>query len=633
MTTISHMLDCQFYGLNAGGHHLTNVLLHTASVILLFLVLRDMTGATWRSAFVAAVFAVHPLHVESVAWVAERKDVLSGLFFMLTLGAYVRYVRMPGSLMWYLMTVLMFAFGLMSKPMLVTLPLVLLLLDYWPLNRFTPSTPANAGAGTVFRLKSFPTPLRLIAEKIPLLILSVASCILTVLVQSNLVQSFKDFPFPLRIGNALISCVIYVWQVVCPARLAVFYPYPANGLSLEEILPAFMILVCVSLGVIIWRRKHPYLLIGWLWYLGMLVPVIGLVQVGEQARADRYTYLPQIGLYLMAAWMLAELSTGWQYRRLLLSSFAAIFFGALIFIASCQASVWKTSEMLWTYTLANTSNNAFAHNNLGTALAQNGDLDDATVQFQTALAIKPDYLDAYNNLGTAYFDRTQTEEAIACYQAAIKLNPNDAEARNGLGTALVQKGQVDGAIIQFQEALAIRPGYAVAHYNLGNALLQKGRLEEAVTHYQTAIEINSDYAEAYINLGYALVRQGRLDEAIVQFQKALAIQPGFWGAQTGLAYIAWALATSPDSSVRNGTKAVELAEQTDRLSGGKNPGMAATLAAAYAEAGRFPEAITTARRGLQLAASQHNVPLVASLEAQLKLYQAGSPFHDPGSSR
>ncbi len=321
LTAISHMLDCQFYGLNPGGHHLTNILLHTATVILLFLVLRRMTGFLWRSAFVAAVFAIHPLRVESVAWVAERKDVLSGLFFMLTLWAYVRYVeefKVQSSKfkVFFGLSLLAFVLGLMSKPMLVTLPFVLLLLDYWPLNRFNRPALAADGAGPVDRPGHFSVPLRLIIEKIPLLALSIPLCVATVLVEKTGIGSVETFPLHLRIGNALISYVTYLCQMFYPVGLAALYPYPAHGLPVWEIITAILVLASISAGVFFWRRKHPYFVVGWLWYLGMLVPVIGLIQVGLQAQADRHTYLPQIGLYLVLTWAAADcapagVTAGW----------------------------------------------------------------------------------------------------------------------------------------------------------------------------------------------------------------------------------------------------------------------------------------------------------------------------------
>jgi tetratricopeptide (TPR) repeat protein len=479
LTMLSHMLDCQFYGvLNAGGHHLTNVLLHTASVILLFLVLRDMTGARWRSAFVAAVFAVHPLHVESVAWVSERKDVLSGLFFMLTIWAYVRYVR---RLSWgnYLLVVLAFVLGLMCKPMLVTVPFVLLLLDYWPLNRIRNSE---------FGIRNFTS---LVREKIPLLGLAAVFCVVTMLTQTGAINSTQ--PLSQRLANALASYFIYLGQMFWPARLAVHYPPQEHGLSPGEIITAALVLAAISAAAWVARRKHPCLLVGWLWYLGMLVPVIGLVQVGEQAHADRYTYLPQIGLYLMLAWLVADLSVRLRHRFVALAGLAVIILAALIFCARAQASYWQDSETLWTHTLAVTDNNNVAHDNLACALAEKGQVAEAIVHWQKALAINPDY----------------------------------AEAHNNLGNTLLQKGLVDEAVVQLQQALAIKPDFAEAHNNLGNALLQKGQTDEAILHYRQALALQPDYADAHYNLGNALLQTGRVDEAVVQFQKALAIKPGY----------------------------------------------------------------------------------------------------------
>jgi hypothetical protein len=341
LTVISHMLDCQLYGTQAGWHHLTSILLHMASVIVLFLVLKEMTSALWRSAFVAAVFAVHPLHVESVAWIAERRDVLSGLFFMLTLGAYAGYVRHPWSLGRYLMVVLMLALGLMSKPMVVTLPFVLLLLDYWPLKRFT-----QPGDRLV--------PWRLIAEKVPLLALSGAACVATLFAQKEAIQSL---PLSLRISNALVSYVAYLGQMIYPAGLAVYYPYPENGLPLWKIVAAFVLLLVISAGALAARRKQPWFLFGWLWYLGMLVPAIGLIQSGLRAQADRYTYLPQIGLYIVLAWAAKDLTVSWRYGRQVPGVAATIVLAALMVGASIQTSYWRNSESLWTHTLACTSGN------------------------------------------------------------------------------------------------------------------------------------------------------------------------------------------------------------------------------------------------------------------------------------
>ncbi len=598
LTTISHMLDCQLYGLNAGGHHLTNVLLHAATAILLFLVLRRMTGAMWRSAFVAAVFAVHPLRVESVAWVTERKDVLSGLFFMLTLWAYVRYVRQPQSLRRYLMVMLCFVLGLMSKAMLVTLPLVLLLLDYWPLKRFTGPELAGGGAEPVERLKNFSLPRRLILEKIPLLMLSLVSCVVAIIAQGHAVQPLEKFPLSLRIGNALVSYVAYGWQMFYPAGLAVYYPYPASGLPAGEVILAVLILLAITMGTFHWRRPCPYLLVGWLWYLVMLIPVIGLVQISGQARADRYTYVPQIGLYLALTWAVSKLGAGWRFRRLLLGGLAAIVVAALSAVSFIQTACWRDSEMLWAHTLACTSNNAIAHYNFGMTILPRGRVD----------------------------------EALAHFQKAVEIDPNYARAQVSLGAAFFQQGRVDEAIAHFQKALTmeITPDPSAVYYDLGIALLQQARVDEAIAHFQKAVEIQPGNVEFRTVLGYTLFQNGRMDEAIAQYQAVLKIRPGQPEACNYLGRAAWMLATSPEASIRNGAKALELAGQMERLSNGKDPLVVMVLAAAYAEAGRFPEAVAQAERAQQLAVQHGNNSLADVLAAQIKLYQAGTPFRDPG---
>ncbi|MGD0253364.1 MAG: tetratricopeptide repeat protein [Verrucomicrobiota bacterium] len=646
LTMMSHMLDCQFYGLHAGGHHLTNLLLHAATAILLFLVLREMTGALWRSAFVAAVFAIHPLRVESVAWVSERKDVLSGLFFMLTLGAYVRYVRKPPSLGRYLTVMFLFALGLMCKPMLVTVPFVLLLLDYWPLHRF--GTAANR----------FLILRKLIVGKIPLIVFSVAVCIVTLLVQNEVIQQAKEIPFSLRISNALVSYAAYCGQMFFPVGLAVVYPYPIHGLPIGKVILALLLLVAITVWAFRWRQKRPYFLMGWLWYLGMLVPVIGLVQVGSLARADRYTYLPQIGLYILLTWTAVELTASWQSRRWVLGGGAMAVLAVLITCARAQTAYWRDSESLWTHTLACTSDNRIAHYNLGVVFAQQGRTKEAIAQLQKALAIEPDYAEPHFDLGNIFLQQGRIEEAIAYYQKALTINPDDADIHNNLGNVFLQQGRMDEAISSYQKALAINPNYAEAHNNLGKAFRQQGRLEEAITHFQKALTIKPDYAEihnnlgvvfaqqgrtkeaiaqlqkalaiepdyaeAHYNLGNAVLQQGHMDEAIAHFQKALTMKPDYVEAQNNMA---WVLATCPQASLRNGVKAVGLAEQANQLTGGKNPVVLCTLAAAYAEAGRFPKAIETVQHAMQLAEAQSNTALAEALQSQLKLYQVGIPFH------
>jgi tetratricopeptide (TPR) repeat protein len=455
LTMISHMMDCQFYQLDASGHHLTNVLLHTASVIVLFLVLWQMTRALWRSAFVAAVFAIHPLHVESVAWVSERKDVLSGLFFMLTLWSYVRYTRNLRSLAAYLLVVFFFALGLMSKSMLVTLPVVLLLLDYWPLNRF--AKPLRDGEMMGWS-KHLSIPVRLIMEKIPLLVLAIACCCLTVHGLSRAIMPLDDYPLPLRIANALVACAMYIYQMFYPANLAVLYPYPFN-IPLFESATAFVLLAAISLAVLYGCKARPWLLTGWLWYLVMLVPVIGIIQVGYQARADRYTYLPQIGLYVMITWIVAELGGRLRNHRVILGTSAALVLATLTACAYNQTGYWRDGETLWSRTLACTQNNSQAHNNLGTLLVQKGELDEAAAQFQKAIEIDPSYVEPYNNLGNIACSHGELDEAISYYQTAAKISPNDPKIQNNLGVAYAREGQWDDAITYFLISVGLISDY------------------------------------------------------------------------------------------------------------------------------------------------------------------------------
>jgi tetratricopeptide (TPR) repeat protein len=519
LTWLSHMLDCQIYGLQAGGHHLTNVLLHAAAVILLFLVLWRMTGFLWRSAFVAAVFAVHPLRAESVAWVAERKDVLSGLFFMLTIGAYVRYVRRPASWVRYGAVVLLFALGLLSKNMLVTLPFVLLLLDYWPLNRVPEFT------SRIW--------LRLAAEKWPLFALTAASCVITFLVPEEVPMGDK-LSFALRMENAIVSYAIYLWQMICPSGLAVLYPNPVSHFPIWQVAGALGLLLAVSGATFAFRRKHPYLVVGWLWYLGMMIPAIGIVQISYYAHADRYTYLPQIGLYLMLTWTVTDLSSGWRHRRALLAGLSSIILAALIYGAHMQVSYWRNSESLWTHALACTERNYVAHMNLGSALKEQGQVDAAIAHYRKVLEIKPEHAEAYNNLGISLAENREIDAAIAHYQKALAIKPDFVEAHNNFGMALAGQGQIDAAIIHFQKALEIKPDYAEAYNNLGNALARRGQVDAAIAYYRKALEIKPDYAKCYNNLGIELARRGQVDEAIAHFQKALEIKPDYAVARNNL---------------------------------------------------------------------------------------------------
>ena len=629
LTWLSHMLDCQLYGLqHPGGHHLTSLLLHTVSAILLFLVLRGMTGDFWPAAFVAAVFAVHPSHVESVAWVAERKDVLSGLFFMLTLAAYAGYARRPFSFPRYLLVTVLWALGLMAKPMLVTLPFVLLLLDYWPLKRFPPPATAHGARDNNGRTPC-PWPRRVLLEKLPWLGLAAASCVVTLLAQwSEAVVSLETCQLSWRMGNTLASYAAYLGQFFYPVGLAALYPRPNDALPTWKIAGAFLLLLGISMGVVIWRRRRPHLLVGWLWYLGMLVPVIGLVQIGLQGRADRYTYLPQIGLCLALAWAARTITGASAGRRRACTVVGLVAVLILGITARRQVSYWKDSETLWRHTLACTSNNFVAHGDLGLALAAKGRTAEAIGHYQRVLELKPDDVKAHNNLGLALSDIGKVEEAIGHYQKALTLKPDDVKAHNNLGIALRNVGKVEEAISHYRRALQLQPDYAPARYNLGIELQNLGEVEEAIGQFRIILELLPDHAATLVHLGHALATLGRVEEAIAQYQKALKTNPNDALACNNLA---WIRATHPDPRFRDGLQAVTLAQRAvGRLP--NDPGLLETLAAAYAEAGRFPEALQAARQGLALAQQENKNAVAESLEAGIRLYEAGTPVRESPQS-
>jgi len=643
LTMISLRLDYQLHGLHAGGYHLTNVLIHTASSILLFLILQRMTGALWRSAFVAAVFAIHPLRAESVAWVTERKDVLAAFFFILTVGAYVRYVRNPKSTARYLLVAVLFVSALLCKPTAVTLPFVLLLLDYWPLQRFGLETPVRTASSSVKAPGYWGIPRRLILEKIPLLALAAGACVVTYLVVQKGVISDAQISMPARLGNVCISYVVYLRQMVWPAGLAAFYPFPEKIAPFWEIALALLLLAVISGAVYAGRRKRPWLLAGWCWYLGMLVPVIGIVGVGEFAHADRNTYLPQIGLYLLLTWAVADWCAGWKHRRLVLGGLMIAAVGSLGYCGRIQTSNWKDSQSLWRSALACTSGNYLAHKSWGDSLEALGKHVEAIAEYRKALDIKPDYADARNDLGISLDKLGKTDEAILQYRQAIvqyqkarQINPAYPMALNNLGVALLGKGEFNEAVTQFRKALEIMPNHAQIRNNLGMALSRmgdaealnslgaalfaKGDLEAAIAQYRKAIEIKPDYAEAIHNLGSALATKGDFQAAIAQYRKALEIKPDYAEARNNLGNALF--------MQRDLEEAIAQYEKASQLSGGANPAILRALAAAYAETGSYGQAADTARRALELAREQKNDALAAALEKEIKLYEANTPARD-----
>ena len=523
LTSLSLMLDAQFFGLNAGGYHFVNVVLHSVAVLLLFLVLRAITGTIWRSGLVAALFAIHPLRAESVVWVSERKDVLGGVFFLLSLGAYYRYARKPPSLGAYIITVAMLTFGLLSKAMLVTVPFLFLVLDYWPLRRFAFS-PA-AAAGEVPERASTSTTSWLVAEKIPFLVLAAAISVATVFAQKQGLNAAHDWPLRWRVDNALVTIWVYLRQMVWPAHLAVFYPHPKAALSVWVVGLSLLGLLVATLGVFVFRKKYPYLITGWLWYLGMLVPVIGLVQVGWQAHADRYTYLPQIGIYLMIVWGIADFTAGWRARKLILGSVVALVITVLMALSWRQVGYWSSSVRLWRHTLAVTKDNDVAERGLGTELLRLGQVDQAIAHDRAALRIRPRDANGLTNLANALLKKKEYPEAIEHYREVIGVRPNDSEMRRNLGKALYQSGAIDQGMAEFREALRIRPTDSDAAYSLGNALLEKGDAKAAIPYFRQAIELNRRNVAAHYNLAIALQRIGQTTEAITEFRQTLQLDP------------------------------------------------------------------------------------------------------------
>ena len=529
LTWLSHMLDCELYGLNPGGHHLTNLLIHIVNTLLLFLVLKRMTGARWRSSFVAVLFALHPLHVESVAWVSERKDVLSTFFWILTMGAYFRYVNSP-RFHRYLLVLLCFAMGLLSKPMLVTLPFVLLLLDYWPLGRFRlGELGSNCNVSTQKPLKLSDQRLsirQLILEKTPFFVLSAVASILTFVAQQSggTVKSLKFFPLEARIANALVSYVSYIGKMIWPSRLGFFYPYP-DRVPIWQITGAVLLLGSISFLVIRASYKRRYLGTGWLWYLGTLVPVIGLVQVGLQSMADRYTYVPLIGLFIMIVWGTHDILKGWRHRNTAFAVSAGLLISILAIVTWAQVQHWQNSITLFKHTVDVTSENSLMHYDLGVVMLRQGRYSDAITHLSESLRIEPDDADAHNNLGIALVRQGKIQEAMVHYAEALRIKPDFAGTHNNLGVALARQGKIQEAIVHYAEALRIKPDFAEAYGNIGNSLAQQGRIEEAIAHYKEALRIKPNFADAHYSLGLAYLRIGNRGAAMEEYEVLKKIHP------------------------------------------------------------------------------------------------------------
>ncbi len=570
LTWLSHMLDYELYGLSPAGHHFTNLLLHLANTLLLFLTFKQMTGALWRSSFLAVLFALHPLHVESVAWVAERKDVLSTFFWMLTIWAYACYAKQP-NIKRYALVLLSFAAGLLSKPMLVTLPFVLLLLDYWPLRRYqfeeTDRDPKSQGTPSAWAARSGSFGLPLFTEKIPLLLLSAVSSVVTYFAQRHggAVGSFEIYPLESRVANALVSYLGYARKMVWPYPSAVLYPY-RDRMPILEVVAAGLFLIGITFLVIRYGSRYFYLAVGWLWYLGTLVPVIGLVQVGMQAMADRYTYIPLIGLFIVIAWGIPDLLARTRYRRAILALSAGLLIMVLSIVSSLQIDHWESSLSLLQHTLKVAPNSPLIHNNLGVALTRQSKSQEAMAHFAEALRLDPNYVDAYKNLGAALARQGRIEEAFVHYEKVLRIKPDDAEAHYRIGFLLARQGKEQEAILHYREALRIQASHADAHNNLGVLLARHGKNQEAIVHFFEALRIRPEFAEVHINLANCLLKEGKSEEAITHYTEAMRIKPDFAEAHLalGLAY----------ASIENR----ELAMRQYRRLKDINPALADTLA-------------------------------------------------------
>ena len=615
LTWISHMIDSELFGLDPRGHHAVGALLHSANALLLFVLLLRLTGDRWPSAFTAALFALHPLRVESVAWAAERKDLLSGLFFLLTLLAYSGYARSP-SMRRYLMVVAAFAAGLLAKPMLVSLPVVLLLLDFWPLGRSGGLWPTR----------------RLMLEKLPFFALALASTGVTLLAQAQggTIQSLEKIPLLERLANASVSILVYLGQMAWPSNLAFFYPHP--GLVDTKLwLPlgiagGIAALAGVGITALAWRARgsHPYLVVGWLWYLVVLLPVVGIVQVGIQARADRYTYLPMIGIGIAISWGLSS-----QLRRFSsisssshwVAAIACLVLTILAGTSVMQVGVWRDSFHVYDHARRVTLNNYVALHNLGADHAAAGAFELAERHYRLALAARPDYEASHSNLGVVLERQERYDEAVKHYHEALRIRPDLPQAHVNLGSYYSNRGDTTRALEHYRSAATARPDNVLILAALAGVEIEAGELDSAIATYRRALEVSSNSAEVHTRLADAARLKGDGKLARKHYEAALSLQPGLLPAANGLA---WVLATSPDDSVRDGAEALRLAELCARETGRMNATFLETLAAAHAENGAFEKAVEWQDRAAKLTPIQRRQPALERLAE----YQSNHPHRE-----
>lgn len=595
LTWLSHMLDARLFGPNPGPQHFVNVLFHAANAVLLFVLLFRLTNKLWPAAFVAALFAWHPLHVESVAWISERKDVLSMFFGLLTLMTYVGYAQKstahnPQSTVRYITTLVLFALGLMAKPMLVTLPCVMLLLDIWPLGRLRVFTSITEGRDS--RVTEHETGnTKIFIEKVPFFILTAVSCILTYLAQrTEAVMSLEQRPLGLRVENAVVSYAEYLGKAIWPAKLAVIYPLPTQ-IPAWQIGAAAVLLVVISAFAWAMRKRAPYVLIGWLWFLGTLVPVIGLVQVGGQALADRYTYFPLIGVFIAIGFGAMDLAARFRISTAALAAAATLSLGACLAATAYQLRFWQDSEALFTRAIAVTKDNAIAHINLGVALEQ----------------------------------ADHRQEALAEYKKAVEIDPNRFQGHNNYANLLAATGERQEAFNQYQEALRLNPNAELAHVNFGTLLSEMGRFEDAMREYTEATQLAPEDPRPHYLMGKACLRHGQSAEAVKHFRQALQLDANDFQTLTWLARV---LAADRDASLRNATEALQFSQQANDLTGGAQPFVLDTLGMACAEAGHFQDAQAAAQKAIDLAKAAGAEKTLAAMQQRLQLYQSGQPYRE-----
>ena len=658
VTWLSHMLDCKLFGLNASGHHWMNLGFHIANTLLLFIVLRQMTHAVWRSALVAALFALHPLHVQSVAWVSERKDLLSGFFAMLTLWAYVRFVqksevgsrksevetsaflpafRPPPLPVITGLALVFFALGLMSKPMLVTLPLILLLLDFWPLGRIPDFGFRISDLKSILQPRKWAWPrgaaLRgftpasfkhLLFEKLPFAVLSLVSCIVTFQAQNTAesVVSLDLIPWYLRLENVLVSYAAYLGKFFWPVNLAVFYPYPQ--IPLWKVFGSGLLLIGLSVFCLRRMRFQPWLFAGWLWFLVMLLPVIGLVQVGMQSMADRYTYLPSIGLFIMAAWGMAGIAAISRRWRTGMAAGAAGLVLACLLETRLQLGYWRDSVTLYSRAVEVTrENNDIGYYLLGTAYGESGNLDEAVRNFQTALRITPKYENAHYQLAHILFLQKKFEAAEAQFDEILRLNPSHADAHKHLGDTLAAQGKYAEAEAEYSNALQLRPDDATTRKALAVVTL-KAESENNLSNLYGALKVLPT-PETHAQIAAIRTTQGQFQDAAGHYIEALRLSPD---SPDVLNNLAWLLTTCPDARVRDGIQAVKYARHACELTHYGVAPIVGTLAAAYAEAGQFDDAISTAEKACALASESGDPDLLKKNQELLALYRAHKPYHE-----